>query len=161
MLLKNSTPSFLFLPLATEFCKERFEQPRTFLFTDAIDQLKAMIETGVIGKVIQGTGSSSLGIKTAKYNRGDACQKDSPHTHQAWLKGNIETCIQQTPVAQLSCSLADGKQLGMGSRVLFCFPQIMGTGNNFVVLDDDTADRYLGNLLGFGASQIAFFIQCS
>jgi ribulose-phosphate 3-epimerase len=77
-------------------------------------------------------------------------------THRAGLFGNIQIAFAETPIAQCTLRLRDGKHLRVSSCVLQRLNLVPRTGNNFCPIDDNRSDRHLLLRLSFSGLAQSF-----
>ena len=79
------------------------------------------------------------------------CEYDARHTrkhnrasaHCTWLKGHIEDCVQQPPVANPPGRFAQGKNLRVSGRVARQLALIAANTDHLTLMDDNRSDRHI------------------
>ena len=133
------------------------------MLKDTRHKFDPMIETRIARQVVQRSGRSRLWVKTAEYYCRDAGQYNSSHAHRAGLKGDIKSCIKESPglnfprlLMAINSACPDGSCVV--SRRLWPRVTIAAHRNN------NAPDRHLIlglRLAGFGiASRIQYSWEC-
>lgn len=115
---------------------------------------RTVIEERTVCQLEQGTDGTGLGVSAAVDDPVQAAVDDGPGTHRAGFAGNVERAARQAPPAQDAAGLFDGQQFGMGCGTWQAFPQVVGTGNGFLLINNHGADRDFTDSIGrFGFFQ--------
>ena len=128
----------LFIPFPAE---ELFQECGTFIGPDAGGYGCPVIEERTVGQLEQGTDGAGLGVSAAVDDPVQAAVDDGSGTHRAGFAGNVKRTARQSPPAQDAAGLFDGQQFGMGCGTGQAFPQVVGTGNGFLLINNHGADR--------------------
>lgn len=74
---------------------------------------------------------------------------DRSGAHVAGLERHIQVTVEDVPGGKLSAGFGDTDQLGMERGILTCLAEIVRTGDDLAVFDDDTADRRFAEIVCF------------
>ena len=133
--------AFLLLPQAA---KKFAELPATLFTENSFSHLDLVIETLVLGQIINRPNGTDPRVPTAVYQLRYARQDDAPHTHDTGFKRYVKRTIEEAPGTKIIRRLADCDHFCMGCRILRGLSQVMPAADNLIVPNDNSPDGYFG-----------------
>ncbi len=107
-----------------------------------------VVEAGVSGEVVEGTGSACFGIWGGIDQAAYAGNVEGTGTHEAGLEGGIEGTAGKAPAPRASGGAAEGEEFGMGGRVFRDLAFVVGGSQDLLSSGDHGAYRDLAQLGG-------------
>ncbi len=112
-----------------------------------------VVEAGVGGEVVEGTGGACFGIWGGIDQAAYAGSVEGAGAHEARLEGGIEGTVGEAPAPRASGGATESEEFGMGGRVFRDLALIVGSGQDLFSPGDHGAD---GDLAQFGGTRSLF-----
>ena len=114
--------------------REEFAQlSRALVFEDPHLQLDLVIETPILGDVVEAPGGTCFQIGCTESDSFQPRQHSRPGTHSARFEGHDQGVSCQTPVPVIPGRSRENQDLGVGGRILQLFPAVV-VGSNHLAL---------------------------
>ena len=114
------------------------------------DDLKLMVELGVVHDAEDGAAGTGFGVGGGVDEARDARVEDGAGAHGAGFEGGVEGAAVEAVVAQREAGGAQGDDLSVGAGVVVADDAVVAGGEDEAVAHDDRADGDFAG--GFGCA---------
>lgn len=128
--------------------EEGGQEESGFVGEDAGFELGAVIEAGIGEDLVEVFDGAGLGIGGGVDDTIEAGEDDGAGAHDTGFEGDVEGAAGQSPVAEGGGGGGDGKNFGVGGRIVQGLALVEPFADNTIFMDDHGADRDF--LLGVG-----------
>ena len=110
-------------------------------------------------------GVAALGVATTVDNAGYLTPSEGSGTHGAGFDGDVEGAVGEVFATEFVGSHGDGLHLGMGGDVVEGLSEVVGSGNDAVLANDDGTNGYFAFVegllrLGQSLTHVNFVFFC-
>ncbi len=134
--------------LVTALFEEGLEEGGGFALQDPAVAGVGVVKAGVGGEVVEGTGGAGFGVGGGVDQAAYAGGVESAGAHGAGLEGGVEGTTGEAPAPRAGGGAAEGKELGVGGRVLRGLAFVVGGCQDLPSPDDHGADGDLAPRVG-------------
>lgn len=104
-----------------------------------------MVEAGVFGDAVEGSGVAGFGVRGGVDEAGEACGVDGAGAHRAGLEGRVEGAAGETPAAEPCGRPSDREEFGVSGGVTGRLAFVGGHGEHLLPAGHDGAHGHLAS----------------
>ena len=121
--------------------EEILDHGQAFVGEDAGSDEAAVVEFGHLEEIHEPAGATAFGIGASEDDSPQPGMDNGSGAHWAGFLGDIQLAVGESPIADGSLGLSDGKNFGVRSGVLELFHLIVGARDHTPFEDHNRADR--------------------
>ena len=133
---------------SSPLAEERLHEVAALVRSNVADDVEPMIVPGQLAALDGRRHRARPRFERAEHERPDARVDQRPDAHQAGLDRDVQGRAGQAIVADAACGIANRDDLRVRGRVLRRDRLIEPASDDFLVHDDDGADRHLAGVTG-------------